>query len=643
MSHWFYSPSCNRVLKQNQDKSWSSHSAHMGRRGRKQFYDEPTEPAFVSILLTHGNLYPADVTLQQGSITLSGYDDRRCTEPGIAFPTKPKQKTMDDLGCVADKWFTKHTSHEIDELELAIKNGQCKAVSDGSAYEGEESSAAWCMGKTGTEEIISAGMQVHGPNNSHCSYRSEMAGIYGILLALWSICKDRNIRKGAIEIGTDSESVLKRLFQQTAPAHLGDHSWDLLSACQKLIKQLSFIDITTRHIPSHQDDKNKMHKKGVDLWTDRNIEMDLRAEEMYRIVAKEDTAVFKKSGIWNIRVNGQPVVCNFRDSVRKATVGRGILDYWKKKEKIGNNQDIGWESFASAMQELPNKKRRWIVKQTSGRCAVGVEMKRRRQWPHSKCPRCDEPNETSTHVLQCTGSGADGIWQKAIEELRLWLAHQRTNNALADTICASLTSWRDGNIIHNPQSNLLDLRKALEAQNDIGWDAALEGRWSMLWIDIQQRHFTQIKKRRSGKRWLTAIIKRMWDISWDLWQHRNDEQVLRNNEERKKKNAVNIRYEYGLGPIGLDQHDKKLFEATLAETLTAKLQTQDAWIRRVTLARKRCEHTALHQVQRNYLNFYNLLHSLRRRERSNATPAEPLRPEQQRQPRQVRRIHRTTN
>jgi hypothetical protein len=222
------------------------------------------------------------------------------------------------------------------------------------------------------------------------------------------------------------------------------------------------------------------------------------------------------------------------------------------------------------------------------------------------------------------------------------LAHQRTNNAVADLICASLSAWREGKRIRYPSSNLLDLRKALEEQTAIGWDAAMEGRWSSLPIDIQQRHFTQIKKKRSGKRWLTAIIKRMWDISWDLWQHRNDVQVIRQEEERKAKNAVNIRYEFGIGPIGLDQHDRKLFDAPMQDTLTAKLHTQDAWIRRVTLARRRAETNTIQQEQRNYLNFYNLLRSLRRRETSAVPPSLPLATEHARASREVRRIPRNT-
>jgi hypothetical protein len=321
--------------------------------------------------------------------------------------------------------------------------------------------------------------------------------------------------------------------------------------------------------------------------------------------------------------------------------GKNSCNSGKKENKLGRGTaEIAWGSFELAMNEINNKKRRWIVKQTSGRCAVGVEMKRRREWSHAKCPRCDEAFETSAHVLQCTGEGTDSVWLVAVEDLRMWLAKQRTNNAVADVICSSLSAWRDGTTLHPPRNNLLGLRNAWVEQNDIGWDAAMEGRWSQSWIDIQDRHFLRIRKKRSGKRWLTAVIRRMWDISWDLWDHRNQVQLDRKKEDRRAKNSVNIRYEYGLGANGLDTHAAKLFEATLAEILTFKLSKQEAWLRRITLARKNAVSITAHQEQQNHLDFLNLLQHIRTRDRSRAVAARastraPTLPE-----RHIRRISR---
>jgi hypothetical protein len=31
-----------------------------------------------------------------------------------------------------------------------------------------------------------------------------------------------------------------------------------------------------------------------------------------------------------------------------------------------------------------------------------------------------------------------------------------------------------------------------------------------------------IKSTKSGRRWATALIQKMWDTAWDLWEHRNE-------------------------------------------------------------------------------------------------------------------------
>jgi hypothetical protein len=357
LSLWYFSPTCDRIIKQNDDLSWSSFACEPTRRGRKNFHTDPVETAFSSLLLQHGNLYPADVSRVNNFLLLHGHDARHPSSLQISFPLTPREKHMDKLGWIADVWFSEHGEGEQFQAAQAIIAGTCEAVSDGSAFEGNEGTAAWCIGEKNIFEIMSAGLRVHGPDVSHCSYRSELAGVYAILLVIWSICQDYGIEDGALEIGTDSESVLERLLWSPSPAHLGDHSWDLLSACKKLLHQLHFIRFTTRHIPGHQDDK-PLPTKGLDMWADRNIEMDLWAAQVYPIIPKGSDSGFDSSNIWNISINNQPIVCNFRNSVRKATVGAELLQHWKKDNKVGtDNTEIAWDSFGMAMDEISNKKR----------------------------------------------------------------------------------------------------------------------------------------------------------------------------------------------------------------------------------------------------------------------------------------------
>ncbi len=61
----------------------------------------------------------------------------------------------------------------------------------------------------------------------------------------------------------------------------------------------------------------------------------------------------------------------------------------------------------------------------------------------------------------------------------------------------------------------------LQKQARIGWRRFFEGWISIKWTEAQQRYYNLIKSYRMVKRWTTALIKKLWEIAWDLWEHRN--------------------------------------------------------------------------------------------------------------------------
>ena len=41
------------------------------------------------------------------------------------------------------------------------------------------------------------------------------------------------------------------------------------------------------------------------------------------------------------------------------------------------------------------------------------------------------------------------------------------------------------------------------------------------WAILQQKEYEQQGSRRTGKQWVAALIRKLWDISWDMWMLRN--------------------------------------------------------------------------------------------------------------------------
>ena len=63
--------------------------------------------------------------------------------------------------------------------------------------------------------------------------------------------------------------------------------------------------------------------------------------------------------------------------------------------------------------------------------------------------------------------------------------------------------------------------KALFDQQNIGWYPFLLGHVSIHWRSVQQAYYTWIGHRNTGKKWVKQLILQLFNISWDMWEHRN--------------------------------------------------------------------------------------------------------------------------
>jgi hypothetical protein len=132
------------------------------------------------------------------------------------------------------------------------------------------------------------------------------------------------------------------------------------------------------------------------------------------------------------------------------------------------------------------------------------------------CPRCGDL-EDAPHVWVCQGSGATEIWDKSLDKLEDW--PKQWIQTLIFSIQLYLQSWRDGTTPTYSASSLIqDLQ---HRQTRIGWHGFFEGWLVPEWTEVQQAYYKTIKSLRTGKRWTVALIKKMWEIMWDLWEHRN--------------------------------------------------------------------------------------------------------------------------
>jgi len=66
------------------------------------------------------------------------------------------------------------------------------------------------------------------------------------------------------------------------------------------------------------------------------------------------------------------------------------------------------------------------------------------------------------------------------------------------------------------------LKDLAQKQALLSGNRLLEGWLRPDWQWYQQRYYCRIWSKRNGRRWLVAVIQKLWDTAWDLWDHRNN-------------------------------------------------------------------------------------------------------------------------
>jgi len=238
------------------------------------------------------------------------------------------------------------------------------------------------------------------------------------------------------------------------------------------------------------------------------------------------------------------------------------------------------------MSEAPAHKRRWLSKQITGHFAHGKNMVRRGQRSLANCPRCNATVEDKQHVIKCPAPAARQQWTTSMAKLKAWLRAQGTSPEIRDTLLRNLEAWASPS---QPEPNTT--QTPLEAaQSKIGWDRLLDGWLSVYWRTQQEQQWSQVKSRKSSKRWTSALIQKLWDISWDMWEHRNNELHSGGQATHQILHLAvddQIRQAYDGGAQQLPRNSLHLINAPIETVLGYPLESKHLWLASVHEAQQR--------------------------------------------------------
>jgi hypothetical protein len=405
-----------------------------------------------------------------------------------------------------------------------------------------------------------------------------MAGIAATVFFINKLCEHYEICTGGIEFACDGLSALNRCFSYVSVIQVSEPDYDLLSFIQHLWKH-SPIEWKVRHVKGHQDDFKSSND--IDRWGTLNIEMDSLAKG-HISYAKTCPRHFALSyEPWSLWRNGEKIEKKLDQTLYELVHAHIAKDYWTSRGKIStdNIHQVHWDGIHHAMAEFSQARRTFITKHTTGMTGVGKFMKRWKQRASADCPRCGMM-EDAAHVWICQGPGVKEAWSATLDGLAKWMDSVDTDPDISDAILHYLNSWRlDLDSSYVPP---FFLREAIDQQKSMGWNLMLEGWMAAEWELVQQAYYTFLKSRRTGKRWLISIIKKLWQVAWDLWDHRNkvlheSENSVMQSHQRRLDHLVTDTYQR-LSTYVIARSDQYLTRLPLPQLLVKECEYKKAWL-----------------------------------------------------------------
>jgi hypothetical protein len=469
------------------------------------------------------------------------------------------------------KWWSGNwEGNEGTVIQVAsdIANGNGFAACDGSYKEGKGTASTVVEGKSAGPKIYTSVM-VPGDTEDQSAYRSELAGILATIQMVNAICEYRGVQQGSITICCDGKSALFQSFHENIQVDTAQ--FDILVQSRAELKK-SPVRWTYKHVLGHQS-VFPLDRAGT-----LNDEMDIKCKRFWEQTQEMQPIWFHNE--WQVMINSRPISSNLSKSIREYCAVKRAEKYWNSKQK-GIHKDVDWVAISSANNGMQRSRLQWITKHVSGFCAVGTMAKKMGWRVTDECPHCKSP-ESTQHVWQCQTPQTDAIWKTGLKELRVELGRMQTKVTTMDQIEKGLNSWRNLSQLDGANET-----GAFKYQSELGWGHFFEGRHHVQWRKDQEAVYLETNSKLTGKKWSSAIIRKVWEIAWKLWEHRNntiynkecilqgeiiDEKVVKlwNNTEMRKIKAL-----------------RKIIPDELSAILSTSLSQKQQWTARVEAAIRR--------------------------------------------------------
>jgi len=438
---------------------------------------------------------------------------------GISHTTTDTSNQTDEPEI--QEWYFQpvHNHPPIQELIQGIEQDNAICVTDGS-FKDKMGTAGMTLSPSMNHRSRHRGVnQTPGHPNDISAYRAELGGMLGIVLYLKKLCQDHQIDRGKITLACDCDSALRTCFyDEYDDAKQSNH--DMIHAIRSNIASLP-TQVIPEQVKGHKDDV--ISKDQLTQTEQLNVEMDFLAKAHWETLASRNAEphVLPTSTSWSVWVGQHRLTSWNTDLLLEHIYKARAEGHWHKKLRSEPmSAQIDWQAHKKAMKQCPTFRRLWQPKWATGFVPTGKNLKRWKIQNTPTCPRCGEDELTTNHVLRCRENSAQAKWRRLLSDLDSWLAKNMTHPDLRTGIIQLITSWCNYENTPLIESNYTGIAETFRNQQTLGPDAFMRGFLCSDWAAVQNEHYKWINRRNTGLRWVAGLIKKLWEIAWDMWLHR---------------------------------------------------------------------------------------------------------------------------
>jgi hypothetical protein len=259
-------------------------------------------------------------------------------------------------------------------LSDSIRQGSCTCITDGS-YKDQHGTAAWKIVDLSKPTNILEGQCITpGTPSQQCAYRSELLGLYALVVATNAIIDYFHVEDGSVTIACDNSGAVRTMaFEAQGTNPLSCKHFDLVMAIQRMKSRK--IQWNHQHVGGHMDDISGHILSPLELL---NTEMDGKAKAFWNASStfSGPHVQYFDEEPWSITIGDEKIVTDLAYHFHDWCQPPRIQAFWVKKGRIPSTelQHVDYATAGHALKKTSFHERCKATKHSSRYCAVNKWM-----------------------------------------------------------------------------------------------------------------------------------------------------------------------------------------------------------------------------------------------------------------------------